>query len=172
MLGRISDMSEATPVPQRRRSVLLIVSLCLNIVLIPIIAAVVIRAAHRDGVVGAGGVLAPRSVMAAVPGERDRIQAIIDRHAPRVISLRSVSAQARREAFMKLAAPDFTQAAFLKSLSTVQNADNALEHENIAMMAESLAVLTPVERQAMVTRTKARNRSWFWRMLRPRSPRF
>ena len=163
-------MSEASPVAQRRRSVLLIVSLCLNIVLIPIIAAVVIRAAHRDGVVGAGGVLAPRSVMAAVPGERERIQAIIDRHAPRVIALRSASVQARREAFMTLAAPDFSQASFVKSLSAVASADGALEHENIAMMAESLAVLTPAERQAIVTRTKAR--SWFWRMFRPRPPRF
>jgi hypothetical protein len=53
----------------------------------------------------------------------------------------------------------------------VARADDALERENIAMMAESLAVLTPAERQEMVMRTKARSRSWFWRMFRPRPAR-
>lgn len=158
--------------PPRRPSILLIVSLCLNIILVPVLAAVVVRAAHRDAVVGAGGVLAPRSVMAVVPAERDRIQAIIDQHAPKVIALRGASAEARRRAFMTLAAPDFSQDSFARSLSDVANADAALERENIAMMAQSLAVLTPQERQAMVTRTKARNRSWFWRMFRPRPSRF
>jgi hypothetical protein len=57
-------------------------------------------------------------------------------------------------------------------LTAVADADAALERENIAMMAESLAVLTPQEKQAMVTRTKARNRSWFWRMFRPPPPRY
>ena len=157
----------------RRPSILLIVSLCLNIILIPVIAAVLVRAAHRDGgVVGAGGVLAPRSVMAAVPAERDRIQAIIDAHTAKITTLRKASAQARREAFMTLAEPDFSQASFAKSLTAVADADAALERENIAMMAQSLAVLTPQEREALVTRTKARNRSWFWRMFRPRPPRF
>lgn len=166
-------MSEPNSVPRRGHSILLIVSLCLNIILIPIIAAVIVRAAHRDGgVVGAGGVLAPRSVMAVVPAERDRIQAIIDQHAPKVIALRGASAEARRRAFMTLAAPDFSQDSFARSLSDVANADAALERENIAMMAQSLAVLTPQERQAMVTRTKTRNRSWFWRTFRPRPSRF
>jgi uncharacterized membrane protein len=172
MLGRAFDMSDATPVPPRRPNILLIVSLCLNIVLVPVIAAVVIRAVHRDSVVGAGGVLAPRSVMSAVPGERVRIQAIIDGHAPKVLALRAAAAQARRHAFVTLAAPDFTQESFSRSLADVANADSALERENIAMMAQSLAVLTPQERQAMVTRTKARNHSWFWRMFRPRPARF
>jgi len=166
-------MSEPNVAPKRRPSIVLIVSLCLNIILIPVIAAVVVRAIHRDGgVVGAGGVLAPRSVMAAVPAERDRIQAIIDGHTAKIAALRKASAQARREAFMALAEPDFSQASFAKSLTAVADADAALERENIAMMAQSLAVLTPQEREALVTRTKARNRSWFWRMFRPRPPRF
>lgn len=163
-------MSETTSTSPRRPSVVLIVSLCLNIVLIPVLAAVVVHATHRGVVVGAGGVLAPRSVMAAVPNERDRIQAIIDRHAPIIVSLRGASVRARRQAFASLAAPDFSQEAFSKSLKVVSDADAALERENIAMMAESLAVLTPVERQTVVART--RSRSWFWRMFRPRSTRF
>jgi Spy/CpxP family protein refolding chaperone len=110
--------------------------------------------------------------MSAVPGERVRIQAIIDGHAPKVLALRAAAAQARRHAFVTLAAPDFTQESFSRSLADVANADGALERENIAMMAQSLAVLTPPERQAMVTRTKARNHSWFWRMFRPRPARF
>jgi len=166
-------MSETNLMPKRRPSILLIVSICLNIILIPVIAAVVVRAVHRDGgVVGAGGVLAPRSVMAAVPAERDRIQAIIDGHTAKITALRKASAQARRQAFLTLAASDFSQSSFAKSLTAVAAADAALERENIAMMAQSLAVLTPQEREAMVTRTKARNHSWFWRMFRPRPPRF
>lgn len=163
-------MSDATPVPPRRPSILLIVSLCLNIILIPILFAVVVGAVHRGSVVGAGGVLAPRSVMAAVPNERDRIGAIIDGHAPKIAALRAASAEARRQAFMTLAAPEFSQDSFNRSLTAVANADDALERENIAMMAQSLAVLTPAERQAVVRRTKAR--SWFWRTFRSRPPRF
>ena len=163
-------MSDTIPVPPRRPSILLIVSLCLNIFLIPVLTTVVVRAVHRDGVVGAGGVLAPRSVIAAVPNERGRIQAIIDGHAPKIVALRSASVQARRQAFRTLAAADFSQDSFAKALSAVANADAALERENIAMMAQSLAALTPTERQSMVTRTKVR--SWFWRTFRPRPPRF
>ena len=163
-------MSETNAVTKRSPSILLIVSLCLNIILIPVLAAVVVRVVHRDGMVGAGGVLAPRSVMAAVPNERDHIQTIIDEHAPKIVALRAAAAQSRRTAFMTLAAPDFSPDSFARSLAAVANADAALERENIAMMAQSLAVLTPTERQAMVTRTRAR--SWFWRLFRPRSSRF
>ena len=68
------------PPPRPRRSWLLIVSLCLNIALVPVIAAVVVRAMHRDTAIGSGGVLAPRSLMAALPAQSSAIQKVIDAH--------------------------------------------------------------------------------------------
>ena len=159
-----------TPAP-RSRSILLIVSLCLNIALVPIFAVVIYRAAHRVPEIGAGGVLAPRTVMEAVPAERDRIQAIIDAHTPKIRALRTAALRARRDAFQALGTADFSPDLFNKALADVSTADSALERENIGMMSESLAALTPAERQEMVVRTKARNRSWFWRMFGRRAAR-
>jgi predicted membrane metal-binding protein len=155
----------------RSRSILLIVSLCLNIALVPIFALVIYRAAHRVPEIGAGGVLAPRTVMEAVPAERDRIQAIVDAHTPKIRALRAAALLARKEAFHALGRTDFSPELFNKTLADVSSADGALERENIAMMAESLAALTPAERQEMVERTKARNRSCFWRMFGRRAAR-
>ena len=162
------EMSDATPQPRRRRSWLLIVSLCLNIALVPVIAAVVIRALHRDTTIGSGGVLAPRSVQAAIPDERANIQKVIDAHGVRITELRAASVQARRQAFAALAAPSYTPAKMATALAAVTAADTALETESVAMMGDSLATLTPAERSAMVEKVRKRNRFWLWRMLRPR----
>lgn len=168
-----SDMTETAPStkPRRRVSILLIVSLCLNIVLVPVVAAVLIRAMQRVTEIGAGGILAPRSVMATVPAERSHIQTIIDAHTDKILALRKDSFRTRREAFMVLAAPDYTAEKFAGALDRVAVADGALERESISMMAESLATLTPAERTAMVDKVKRRNQSWFWRMFRPRAAR-
>lgn len=168
-----SGISDAPTPPQplpppRRRSWLLIVSLCLNIALIPVLAAVLIRAAHRDTVVGAGGALAPLSVMAALPDERIHIRKIVDAHTPKILALRKAAQSARKQALAVLGAPDFTPAKLSAALEVVHVADAALEAENIAMMHESLSVLTPPERDAMVERVHRRNRSWLFRMFRPR----
>jgi uncharacterized membrane protein len=162
-------MSDATPSAPRRPSVLLIVSLCLNVVLIPVIAVVIFRAAHHMNQIGSGGVLAPRTVMAEAPAERDRIEAIVARHEPEIRMLRAAAADARREAFRTLGAPDYSQDKFDKALAAVAAADGALERENVAMMSESLATLTPKERADLVAR--ARNRFRFWRPFRPRAMR-
>jgi Spy/CpxP family protein refolding chaperone len=164
-------MSDAIPAQPRRRSVLLIVSLCLNVILIPVIAVVMYHAAHRGNEIGSGGALSPRSVISAVPGERDRIETIITTHTPKVRALRAASAHARREAFATLLAPDYTAEKFRAALDAVANADSALERENIAMMAESLATLTAQERETMVSRTKMRNRFWLRRLFQTRPPR-
>lgn len=159
-------MNEATP--KRRVSWLLIVSLCLNIALVPVIAAVMIRALHRDTTIGSGGVLAPRSVQAAIPDERANIQKVIDAHSARITTLRAASVNARRQAFAALAAPDYTPAKMATALAAITTADTALETESVAMMGDSLATLTPAERSAMVEKVRKRNRFWLWRMLRPR----
>ncbi|HXC55928.1 MAG TPA: periplasmic heavy metal sensor [Rhizomicrobium sp.] len=163
-------MSEPLPPrPRRRVSWLLIVSLCLNIALLPVIAAVVIRALHRDTEVGSGGVLAPRSLMAALPDERLHLQKIIDAHTAKVLELRKGSARARKDLFMLMAAPAYTPQQMSAALAAVTAADGALEAENIAMLGDSLAALTPAERQAIVEKIRRRNRSWLFRMFRPRA---
>ncbi len=159
-------MSDTPPPP--RRNWLLIVSLCLNIALIPVIAAVVIRATHRDAQIGSGGVLAPRTLMSALPAEGRKIQKIIDAHTPKIRQLRQAAGAARRDAFNSLAAPDYTPDKLQAALDRVHAADAALENESIAMMGECLATLTPAERTAIVEKIKRRNRSWFFRMFRPR----
>jgi Spy/CpxP family protein refolding chaperone len=168
-----SEMNETAPSarPRRRVSILLIVSLCLNIVLVPVVVAVVVRAMHRGTEIGAGGVLAPRSVMRAVPAEDARIQKIIDAHTDKIHALRKDSFRARKEAFAVLGASDYSPGKFAGALNQVAVADSALERESISMMAESLAALTPAERQVMVDQVKRRNQSWFWRMFRPRAAR-
>lgn len=161
-------MTDTVPPPRRRRSWLLIVSLCLNIALVPVIAAVVLRALHRDTAVGSGGVLAPRSVMAAIPDERAHIQKVIDAHSAKILQLRQASIRTRREAFAVLAAPDYTPEKFAAALDAVTAADTALEAETIAMMGDSIAKLTPAERAALVEKVRKRNRSWLWRMFKPK----
>lgn len=163
------DEPHAPPPPKRRRSWLLIVSLCLNIALVPVFAAVVIRALHRDTQIGSGGVLAPRSVMAAIPDERAHIQKVIDAHSAKIRDLRQASQRARREAFAVLSSPDYTPAKLSAALGAIAAADAALETESVAMMGDSLATLTPAERQAMVDKVKKRNNSWLFRMFRPRA---
>jgi uncharacterized membrane protein len=166
-------MSEATPKarPRRGANILLIVSLCLNVVLVPVMAAVVVRAMHRASEIGSGGILAPRSVMAAIPAEQSHIQKIIDARTQKIRALRADSLRSRVDAFAALAAPDYSADKFVAALDRVAVADGALERESIAMMAQSLATLTPPERQAMVDKVKKRNRSWFWRMFRPNTAR-
>lgn len=155
-------MSDTTA--PRRTNILLIVSLCLNIVLVTMFAVFVYRVAHRVQEIGAGGALAPRSVIEAVPAERSRIQNIIDAHESKILSLRAAALRARKDAFQVLGATDFTPDKFTKALNNVANADSALERENIAMMSDSLSALTPDERQKMADHAKARGRSWFWRL--------
>lgn len=161
-------MSDPTPAPKRRRSWLLIVSLCLNIALVPVIGAVIVRALHRDTAVGSGGILAPRSLQSAIPDERGAIQKIIVAHTPKVLALRQASVRTRREAFEVLGSPGYTPEKFTVALDAVATADSALEREAIAMMGESLATLNPAERAAIVEKVRKRNRSWLFRMFRPK----
>lgn len=157
------------PPPRPRRSWLLIVSLCLNIALVPVIAAVVIRATHRDVQIGSGGVLAPRTLMTAFPSDAGKIQKVIDAHTPRIRALRRGSIDARRDAFRMLDAPGYTPEKMAKALDAVHDADTALEGESIAMMNDSLATLSPEERGALAEKVRKRNRSWLFRMFRPKA---
>jgi len=161
-------MTDAAPAPRPRRSWLLIVSLCLNIALIPVVGAVVLRAMHRDVQIGSGGVLAPRLLMNAFPAEAGRIQKVVSAHTPKIKDLRHGSVQARLGAWQLLDSPNYTPDRMAKALEAVHAADTALEGESIAMMNDSLATLSPAERGALVEKVRRRNRSWLFRMFRPK----
>jgi hypothetical protein len=151
--------------PRRRRSWLLIVSLCLNLILVVLVATAALRAPMRPMPIGGGGgILAPRSIMAALPNAAGPVQKVIDAHEPKISALRMAAAHARREAFRELAAPDYTPQKLAAALEAVRVADGALEAESIAMMRDSLNTLSPADRQAMVERV--RNRSWWFRLFR------
>jgi len=156
------------PKPRPRRSWLLIVSLCLNIALVPVFAAVVVRALHRDVQIGSGGILAPRSLMASFPADAGKIQKVIAAHTPKIHELRRGSVDSRRDAYLALAAPDYTPQKMAAALDAVHTADVALEAESLAMMNDSIATLTPEERAALSARIERRNRSWLFRMFRPK----
>ncbi|MEI9995337.1 MAG: periplasmic heavy metal sensor [Rhizomicrobium sp.] len=150
-----------TPAP-RRRNWLLIVSLCLNVALIAAVAIGVVRLRHPPGP------LVPHALIAAVPEERDNIQAIIDAHAARIALLRKASANARHAAFNVFVAPDYSPRKMSDALAAVVAADTALETESVAALGDSLSALTPAERQAFADRVRKRSRSWLFRMFRPR----
>jgi hypothetical protein len=164
-------MSEPTAAsPPRRARWLLIASLCLNVILVVLIAAALLRIPGRPLPIGSGGALAPRSIIAAVPGAAGPVGKVIDAHTPKIEALRAAAARARRDAFTELAAPDYTPQKLAAALEVVRVADSALEAESIAMMRDSLDTLSAADRQAMVERLKARNRSWWFHFLRRRRP--
>jgi uncharacterized membrane protein len=156
-------MDDALP-PPRRRSRLLIVSLCVNVALLAFITLVLWRAAHVDHSIGGGpSPLAPKAVIAEFPGRTEAIQAVIAAHTQKIFALRAASAQSRREAGRVLEAPDYSPATMRKALAAIAAADAALEVESVAMSADSLATLTPAERRTLVEHLKRRNRSWLYR---------
>jgi uncharacterized membrane protein len=155
-----------TTVPRRRRSWLLIVSLCLNVALLALIAVTIWRVTHLDTRIGSGGLLAPRSILAAAPDAEPAIEAVIDAHTAKLKVLHAASAAARRDAFHLLTAPDYTPAKMAAALDAVARADAALEAENIAMEADSIAKLTPGERTRVADHVKRRLGGWFFRQFR------
>jgi Spy/CpxP family protein refolding chaperone len=151
--------------PRRRPSVLLIVSLCLNLALIGLAAMMFMRGFEtHDPKAG----LSAQALMRMVPGEKDKIAGIIDAHHAHLHELRQQTMQARAELFGLLSAPDFDKAAFAKSIATVQSADAALEAENLKTTADAVAVLTPKERESVAGQVHKPGRSWLRRMFRKR----
>jgi uncharacterized membrane protein len=160
---------DTTAAPPRRRNVLLIVSLCLNVTLAAMIAIGITNAMQRNRLHAfAGGPLSPQALMAEVdPAQRPKIQAVIDRHAARIKELRIESVQARGAAFRVFAEPSFTPQEFSLALERVRAADTAWQDETAKMTAESVAQLTPQERQAIAQKIRERARPG-WRFFLPR----
>jgi len=157
------------PPPRRRGNALLIVSLCLNIALAAMIAIGIYNAVQRNQQRAMpGGPLSPQALMAEVgPAERAKIQAVIDKHAARLKELHIEAAQARGTAFRIFAEPSFTPQEFSQALERVRAADTALQDETAKMIGESVAQLTPQERQGIAQKIRERARPG-WRIFMPR----
>jgi uncharacterized membrane protein len=146
--------------PQRNSNVALIVSLCLNLLLAGVIAIGGFRAFHHGSMFGGGhghgrGGSGIHALMHLVPAETDKIKNVVAAHNDRVLKLRSEAMEARRAALRAFAAPDFNRQAFDRSLERVRGADAALEAEELKVVSESAATLTPDERRAAAERARA-----------------
>jgi uncharacterized membrane protein len=153
-------MSDPVIASKRQPSVLLIVSLCLNLALIGLVAITFMRTGMRhfeprEEKIG----LSAQSLMRMIPAEEDKIRAIVDAHHKLMRPLRQQAKRARAESFQLLEAKDFNADAFAKSLSDVQNADAALESETMKLTAESIAALTPQERETVAGKVQKPDRA-------------
>ncbi|MGC9952767.1 MAG: periplasmic heavy metal sensor [Rhizomicrobium sp.] len=139
--------------PQRKSNLVLIVSLCVNLILVGVIAMGVFRVFHHGPMFGGGhgfgrGELAPHALTHLVPAETDKIKNVVAAHRDRILLLRSDAMAARQDVQRIFAAPDFNQKAFDQSLERVGAADAALEAEEMKVVSESVATLAPDERRA------------------------
>jgi Spy/CpxP family protein refolding chaperone len=160
-------MSETSVTPKRQPSVLLIVSLCLNLALIGLIAITVMRTGwHRlerhEGKIS----LSAQSLARMVPAEQTKIQAIIDAHRKQMHALRRQAMLARVDSFRLLEARNFNADEFAKSLASVDAADAALEAETMAMTAQAVAILTPQERADIAAKVRKPDRAELRRFFR------
>ncbi len=156
--------------PRRGPSVLLIVSLCLNLALIGLIGIGLVRSGFRsfEPRPAGGGALNAQSLVRMFPAEKGKLDTIAQIHRPKLRALRQARNQARAEAFQVLDAPTFDADAFAKSLAAIQTADAAFETEQAKETVESVAALTPAERQSVAQKLPKPNKAWLRRAFRRR----
>jgi Spy/CpxP family protein refolding chaperone len=142
--------SDAAPAA-KRSNVALVVSLCLNLILIGVIAMGLWRAHLMMMPPGAErpGMLAPQILMRLAPAEADKIRAIMEAHRDRLIQLHQTAMEARRAAHNVFQSSDYNRQAFDNALERVHQADAALETERLKMLSEIIATLTPEERRTV-----------------------
>lgn len=150
-------MSNDMGAPRRKSNVALIVSLCINLVLAGVIAMGLLRA--FGPMLGNGPrPLVPFGIMRLVPADGDKIKAVVAAHRDRILQLRKDAMEARREMWRAFAAADFTQQAFDRSLARVRDADAAMEAEQLKVVSESVAALTPDDRRNAAERGREHGR--------------
>lgn len=160
-------MSAPTQPARIRPSILLIVSLCLNVALIGLVAIALTRfGMHGFEPHDAKGGLSAQALMRMVPTERAKIEVLVAARRGRLRELRAAATQARADSFSVLTSSGFDPAAFARSLAAVQSADAALETETLTLTAESIAVLTPAERARVAQSVRRPHGAWLKRMFR------
>ncbi|MDE2111606.1 MAG: periplasmic heavy metal sensor [Alphaproteobacteria bacterium] len=162
---RPADGSFDAGVQHGRSHAALIVSLCLNLLLVGLIAMALWRAymphpMFRPGPgheLGLGqGPLNPHTLMRFAPDESDKIGKIMEDHGERIQILRLEAMEARHQAMLTFADPQYTPQRLDKALDNVRSADAALEAEALKVVSESAATLTPAERQVIGRRALQR----------------
>ena len=137
--------------PQGKSNVALIVSLCINLVLAGVIAMGGFRVFHQGPMFGGGhgrDGSVPHALAHLIPAETDKIKNVIATHRDSIILLRGEAMAARQEVRSAFAAPAFNQKAFDQALERMRVADAALDTEQMKVVSESVATLTPDERRA------------------------
>ena len=178
-------MSE-TATPSGKSNVALIISLCVNLLLVGLIVVSFVRMHFfmppmGGGMMGGPGMmeghgrghgmmlwqtqqsLSPQAFLHAVPAKSDKIRSIMDTHHPRIRDLSMSSIDARRDALRVFAAPNFDKNAFDQSLVRVQAADAALEKEILSVVSDSAATLSPEERRAVAAERERHGGGGMWR---------
>lgn len=161
-----AEQSPRFLLPARGWGIVLIASLCLNLLIIGTAATLwwrwstghddIIFAPRGDragpgrhGGHGFGlgrGPLNPHVMASLAPEKREMIRGVLQAHRDKVQTLRRASFEARRKATDTLAAPGYTPQKFAEALEQVRLADTALEAEVLETMKECAALLSPQER--------------------------
>jgi len=145
---------------QPRRSWFLIVSLCVNVILLVIIVMGTIRNHREQEAIATAHAFSPRSMMQLVgPEDAAKIQSVMKAHEARIIATLAASHKARAEAFAAFRAPNFDPAAFKAALARMRAADAAFEQENTAQLADSAAQLGAADRARIADNAKAKSRA-------------
>ena len=161
-------MSMTADTPRRRgRAVLLVVSLCLNVALIALIMVSMGPPRRFFGPPPPVGPLSPGALMHSLPPDaQGKIHAVVVAHMPAMRAARQQARRARMRVFQVFASPGYSAQGFSTALDGVRDADAALEEQAIAMVKDTIATLTPAERQQVIAQTRARrHRPWWRRML-------
>lgn len=169
-------MSDVDQPRAKGTNIALIVSVCLNLILVGLIVTAVVRIALFHPMFGSlmaqhppgrgivvQQVLSMRALMHAAPAERAKLRAVAVAHRDRVKALRQEALDARQDVLNRFSQPDFDPAAFDAAVKRMHEADSALESEVLKIMYESAVTLTPEERQAVVQQYKDDDGPWRWR---------
>lgn len=150
-------MSEAgTP----RRSIGLILSICLNVVLIAMIVVGIARAWQRERETMLGHAFSAYSIVAHLPPDRAAaVQKVIDAHAHELGILADDAERSRLEARPIFTAAKFDAAAYAKAQKRMLEADRAFQAARMKQIAEIAALLTVEEREAIADRARREPRS-------------
>lgn len=161
--------------PPKSSNVALIVSLCVNFLLVGLIVTALVRVSFVHPLFGRGmggfegahvrgqmqQMLSPHALMHAAPDKSDAIQGVIDAHRARIDTLRQEAIGARQDVIRAFTAPSFDKVAFERAVVRLQTADAALEGEVLKIVEESAETLTPDERRAAAMQAgRGRGHGW------------
>jgi uncharacterized membrane protein len=160
------------------RDVLLVVSVCLNCLLLGLVGMGAARffwpgpdrvqakpsGANHGFYFGIGqGVFNPDMMGRIAVDKADTIRGVVSSHRSQLMALHRDSVAARGDALNIFTSDNFDKTAFERALARIQTSDAAFETETMRVIAASAAVLTTDERKAVAERWR-RGRGHGWGM--------